>query len=158
MKLNNEKEITMGRQDYSRTAYGMTEREALNSAIEDADMEVGHQEGYSGDINSRTTMKSKRIKKPKPAKSCNVTKEIQKGTRKWETRFVIRHAYENREYGYAKTQGDALKKAKEISLEKHVTLEISIEKVLVGGTYRIARVSPKKSEMGEWRFWGKARC
>jgi len=42
----------MGAINFERTSYGKTLREAYEKAYEDATEEVGHQEGYSGDINS----------------------------------------------------------------------------------------------------------
>lgn len=42
----------MGAINFERTSYGKTLREAYEKACEDATEEVGHQEGYSGDINS----------------------------------------------------------------------------------------------------------
>ena len=42
----------MGAINFDRASYGKTLKEAYERACEDATNEVGHQEGYSGDINS----------------------------------------------------------------------------------------------------------
>lgn len=42
----------MGAVDFTRKARGANMQEAYRNAIEEARDEVGHQEGYSGDINS----------------------------------------------------------------------------------------------------------
>jgi hypothetical protein len=43
----------MGACTFRRVGYGKTAQEAFCSAVQDANMEVGHQDGYSGDINSK---------------------------------------------------------------------------------------------------------
>ena len=146
----------MGRQQYCVEASGMTESEALRNAISDADDEYGHEGGYSGAINSDDGgMKSKCLRKPKPAKRCNVTMTPQKGARKWETRYVI-YDRDERSHGSALKQADALKKAREIAIKKDKHLMIVIEKRLVDGTSQVADVKPKNSTPGIYRFWGEA--
>ena len=146
----------MGRQQYCVEASGMTESEALRSAIEDANDELGHQEGYSGAINSDDGgMKSKCLRKPKPAKRCNVTVTPQKGARKWETRYVILD-WDERSHGSAPKQAAALKLAREIALKKDLHLMVVIEKRLVEGNSQVADVKPKNSTPGIYRFRGEA--
>ena len=150
----------MGREHFSRTATGMTESEAYHNALNDAERENGHQEGYSGDMNSACDgdMKTVCIKKPKPAKRCNVEKTVQKGTRKWETIYVVSNWRSGDNYIVITSQGDAIKKAKEMALKTGGRVDITIQKQLVGGADKIAVVSPMKAEQGVWRFSGTARC
>ena len=151
----------MGRNSYSVDSYGMTENEALRSAIQEADEYHGHEEGYSGAINSDDGgMKSKCIKKPKPAKRCVVKQNTNKGARKWITVYNIKPSWRGDGNGaVVKTsQADAMKKAKEYALKYNCDYEVSIGKELVTGVQMIAEVSPSKSEQGKWRFWGQARC
>jgi len=150
----------MGRTSFSTTGYGMTEREARRDACDDARDENGHQDGYSGDIQSSTYEESKCIVKPKPAKQCTVEHQNIGVTRKWETMFVIsaRCDFHGGELGWEKTKGAALKKAKELAIKHNKTMSIVIEKRLVGKGRDVASVSPKKSILGKWKFWGEARC
>jgi len=155
----------MGRQDFSCVGVGMTEAEAKEYARKEARDYSGHQEGYSGDINSATECHSKMISAPKFAKSCKVEKAVQKGARQWETVFVIEpiwgfsEGYNNKERAEVKTtQGDAIKKAKEMSLKFNKTFSVHIEKRLVTGDNKIAEITPKNSTAGKWKFWGLARC
>jgi hypothetical protein len=148
----------MGRQSFSCIGYGMTEQEALREARSRCMSENGHQEGYSGDINSATEMRSKCIKQPKPAKRCNVEKTVQKGARKWETVFVIEPTFgEQPSVECRGTQGEAIKQAKALSLKNQCRYSVYIEKRLSSGNSRIAVMYPQKSEQGEWKFWGEAR-
>jgi len=157
----------MGRESFSCIGKGMTEQEALNAARSDAKDYYGHQEGYSGSILSATELNSKCIKQPVVAKRCIVDKAIQKGARKWETVFVVTpigflssdsNYYLMRKELKNTTQGNALKEAKKLALQYGKEFEITIEKRLSDGSDIIASVKPKKSEMGEWKFWGEARC
>lgn len=161
----------MGRCNYYAIGYGMTEREALANAREMDLAESGHQDGYNGGIASSTgeNDKSKCLVKPKKPKSCKVDKVVQKGARKWETVFRIepkwgfsrRSSGENlldlRSAEVKTTQGDAIKKAKEMALEFNQEFSVSIEKRLVDSDCCIATVTPNKSQMGKWEFTGIAR-
>ena len=152
----------MGRCNFSRVGYGMTETEAYQNALRDAQMESGSHEGYSGDMNSACDddMKTKCIRVPKISKRCTVDKTVQKGTRKWETVYIIQARFgRNDTYETVKTsQGDAMKRAKALALKTGEAMEVSIEKHLVNNSNRIAIVAPKESQMGAWRFTGTARC
>ena len=150
----------MGRQSYSCVGFGMTENEARRNASENAYNENGHQEGYSGDINSSTYSESKCVIKPKPAKQCLVEHKNIGVTRKWETLFIIREqfAFDRGELGWEKTKGDALKKAKELAIKHNAPMTIEVVKRIVGKGTDVAVVKPKKSTMGKWKFWGEARC
>ncbi len=148
----------MGRCDYSAVGHGFTVQEARRDAIERDREYSGHQEGYSGTIGSSTDeTEVECLIKPKIAKRATVTKTEVKGARKWETVFVIRGGDEYRERT-AKKQGEAIKLAKELAIQNQREYTIDIEKRLVGSTSRIACIQPKKSEMGQWRFSGEARC
>jgi hypothetical protein len=146
----------MGRCDYHAVGHGFTEQEAYRDAVQSDRTMNGHQEGYSGSIGSSTHEDdhSKCIKKPVVSKRATVEKKPFIGTRKWETTFVITGDRTGRT---AKTQGEAIKIAKELAIQKQETITIDIEKRLVNGSSRIAVVSPKKSIIGEWKFWGVAR-
>jgi hypothetical protein len=151
----------MGRQDYSVTSEGMSYGEALRGAIEDADREHGHEEGYSGAINSDDGgMQSKCLREPKPAKRCVVEQKTNKGARKWETVYTINSRWGgNHEGALVRTsQGDAMKKAKELAIKNNTTMIVTIKKRLVEGVSEIAEVSPGKSTEGKWKFWGLAMC
>ena len=153
----------MGRQRYEEIGRGFTEEEARRDAIEQARDYHGHEEGYSGGMNCATGEedKVKCLKKPKLAKSVKTVKNVQKGARKWETVFVI-----GQPYGYASdrktlrgvTQGEAIKEAKRMALDKQIEYTVTMKKELVQGDDKIATVTPKKSERGEWLFTGLARC
>jgi hypothetical protein len=139
----------------------MSEREARCASCDEALEMNGHQEGYSGDINSSRTENSKCLIKPKAPKGATVEHFNNGVTRKWETLFIIneKHGYTHgEEMGSANTKGDAIKKAKELAVKHNCTMAITIEKRLVGRGREIADVKPKKSVMGKWKFWGVAAC
>jgi len=152
----------MGTQSYSAVGRGMTQAEARQNAVEQDRAENGHQEGYTGTIGSSrsdSTEKVVCIKQPKKAKRCNVEKVVQKGARKWETVYVLDAWPSSIRNVVRGSQGDAIKKAKALALETGRSIRIDIEKRLVSTVgNKIAVVHPKKSEMGEWRFSGDARC
>ncbi len=149
----------MGRCTFRDTGYGMTEGEALKDAVQSANDEYGHQEGYSGHINSRDydyPLKAQCVTKPKPAKTCKVSKSVQKGTRKWVTKYFL-YNWDDKCVGDALTQGDAIKKAKIHALAKNDTVTIEIKKVLEKGCASIATIRPNKSIRGRWIFTGTAK-
>jgi hypothetical protein len=151
----------MGRQDYSRIGRGMTQREARNNAIADAQEYSGDQEGYSGDMNCATDENpTKCLKEPKLAKTCTVQKNVQKGARKWETVFILCNGWHGGDSLTLRnvTQGAAVKEAKRLALRNQCSYSVSIEKRLSQGSNEIATISPKKSTLGEWLFSGMARC
>lgn len=152
----------MGRQEFSCIGYGMTEQEALNDARDKARDEYGHQEGYSGTIQSATELHSKCVKQPKFAKSCKVEKHVQKGARKWETVFVIAPTWDSncrtRKEMRDCTQAQAIQAAKNMALANNTEYEVKITKRISQGSNNIANITPKQSEMGKWKFWGMARC
>ena len=151
----------MGRQNYSVIGHGMNYAEALRNARAEDISEHGHEEGYNGSINSDDGgMQSKCLKEPKIAKKCTVESQPHKGTRKWITVYQVEPRWErnNAPSETVKTsQGDALKKAKELSLKHNAVYVVTIAKVLESGTPRIAIVTPTESEMGQWKFWGQGR-
>lgn len=148
----------MGRCNYSAYGFGMTEQEARRDAINTDRTENGHQEGYTGTIGSSTEETlCKCITQPKPAKKCKVDKTVHQGARKWETRYIIASTIGDCYCGYGKTQGEAIKKAKEMALKTGYGYNINLEKVIVNGSNRIAAVYPKESTMGKWLFQGMAR-
>lgn len=73
----------------------------------------------------------------------------QKGARVWETRFnVLRITHTSDPdtiIAEEKTQGAAVKKARAHTEKTQETTRIEIEKVLVGGKNRVARITYKKS-------------
>ena len=154
----------MGRTDYRVRASGMTEQQALSSALERDRNENGHQDGYSGTIGSRTTFNSKCIKQPKLPKRCKVEKQP-KVKIKWETRFICEPRWASRGDVIdrsSKTKGEAIKKAKELALKHNCEYCIRQEKVAInpiGGMANttLAVVTPEKGEMGVWEFWGECR-
>jgi hypothetical protein len=148
----------MGMTNFSAIGFGMTEQEAKRNALEMDREENGHQEGYSGTIGSAVgQIKSKCLQKPKPAKTCAVKRDVQKGTRKWETVFVLKDWYGKTLATVRTTQGDAIEKAKYLAIQQGNSVKIEIKKVLVNDSSIIATVSPKKSIQGKWLFTGDAR-
>ena len=76
-----------------------------------------------------------------------VTNYPQKGTRKWETRYVAESLRSDRHIGISeKSQTEAIKKARAY-VEKHpdVSLRISITKILVGSDTKVAGIDYKKA-------------
>jgi len=76
-----------------------------------------------------------------------VTNYPQKGTRKWETRYVAESLTSDKYIGISeKSQTDAIKKARAY-VEKHpeVRLRINITKVLVGAETKVAAIEYKKA-------------
>ena len=148
----------MGKVNFRNIGYGMNERDAMNNARNLAMDENGHQDGYSGDINSAVgPIKAVCKKQPKPAKTCKVEKTPSKGTKKWETVYVVSDYYGNENRPAKKTQGEAIKRAKELTLNNNRSYSVTVEKRLVGASSVIATVHPKKCEMGQWVFTGEAR-
>lgn len=154
----------MGRCRYSQVGYGMTIEEARRDALrQDREMH-GHEEGYSGGMNSSTGEddRSKCLVKPKISKRCKVKKETQKGARKWETIFVIEpYAFRNdwslREERNDLTQAQAVKRAKDLAIKHQRAFKVMIEKRLVNGNCDIATVEPAAPRQGKWLFTGVAR-
>jgi len=72
----------------------------------------------------------------------------QKGTRKWETRYVIYpRSFRNGDgsFGYGLTQGEAIKKARKYAEENKEEYVIHIEKHLAIGNSKVASVEYKVS-------------
>jgi len=152
----------MGRTNYFVRARGYSENEARQNALADDREYNGHQEGYSGTICSSTgeADKVKCVKKPKLAKRCAVSKNVCKGARKWVTVYDVKPVYGSRVGQTARiktTQGDAIKKAKELALKNQTAYQIFISKELENSKPEIAFIQPSKSEQGEWEFSGIAR-
>jgi len=151
----------MGKCDYSQIGYGFTEREARRDAIEAATEEYGHHDGYSGQMNSAISEKSKCILQPKRSKTCKVEKVPQKGARKWETIFIVEPVWASTGGKTVilknSTQAKALTKGKELVLEHHCEYKITIDKMIVQGNAEVARITPKKSQKGKWEFTGEAK-
>jgi hypothetical protein len=100
----------MGRQNYSQIGYGYTVEQARRDARLEAENEYGHQDGYSGAMNCATSENTpKCLEQPKLSKTCKVDKPIQKGSKKWETVFVIEDIMGNYKGLSKGTQGDAIK-------------------------------------------------
>jgi hypothetical protein len=155
-------EEIMGRTNYSALGYGYTEREAYRNALEIDREHHGHQEGYSGTIGSSTHENDKAVcqRKPVIAKRCTVDKVTNKGTRKWKTVYVLSPTVASMFDAVRVvdgTQAEAIKKAKELALEKQCTYSIDIEKRLVHSSSTIATITPQKSVTGMWLFTGTAR-
>lgn len=150
----------MGHCNFSAIGYGMTEQEAYRNAVESAKEEYGHQDGYSGAINSRDydyPMKTVCLVKPRYAKTCKVEKKAKTGTRKWVTKYFLYPEHEGRCIKNFIKQGEAIKEAKIYALKNNTGVSIEIKKVLENGGNEIAIIRPKKSTMGKWSFSGTAR-
>lgn len=154
----------MGQTDYYTQGKGMTERQALQDAEDQATDYYGHQEGYSGTINSRVTLKSRCVTQPKRATKCK--KERSKSNpRKWKTVYTLSPCgfYENemeRErltVDFDGTIANAIKEAEKLALKYNVEYTVEIRKKLIEGTSHVASITPKESVMGIWEFSGLAR-
>lgn len=143
----------MGRSTYTAYGHGMTESEALRDATERDRVENGHQDGYSGTIGSRTTINSKCVKQPKPAKKCLVTRL--KNKPKFSKRFHI-HCQDHAFHDYKNTKPEAITRAKEMALK--YGLRFVVETTMIpDSSAEVAEITPAKSELGTWKFWGEAR-
>jgi hypothetical protein len=150
----------MGRCDYYAEGYGLTQQEAFIDACNRKREEYGHQDGYTGTILDDTgeeNMKVKCIRKPKPAKRCEVKWEPQKGTRKWVTKYLAQD-FHGKTMVVADSKAEVLKGARKKALTSGERLYIRIVKRLENGNQEIGVVEPKKQTLGIWGFGGIARC
>jgi hypothetical protein len=142
---------------------GWTEKEALDDAMNDDEHEHGTGDGYGGGYGSvDRILKRKMVRAPKRAKRVKVEKAVvRKGPvkkvytidKQWgfsrntmdpvekDKRFKAQH----------RTQGEALKAARELAMEYGVELNINLEAFCVGDT-RLAKVTPVGEKVGVWRF------
>lgn len=95
---------------------------------------------------------------PKAGEQCSTENHPAQGTRKWETKHNVYAENPNipgefkKVDGYA-TKGDAMKKAKEVSLQFQTKVKIKIEKELAGENSNIeAVITPKGAAPGEWEI------
>jgi hypothetical protein len=105
------------------------------------------------------------IKEPK--KNTNKIKSIVKhivfkGTRKWETRYVV-HTYgypSGKEIGHSTKKGEAVKIARRHTEKTREGTYIEIRKVLLTGKSTVAEISYKKGKesQGKYIFFGWAAC
>jgi hypothetical protein len=100
------------------------------------------------------------IKKPKanPNKvKSKVEHVVSKGARKWETRYVV--STWDKEIGYKLTKGDAVKMARKHTEQTEERTYVDIEKHLVRGESRVAKIHYKESSkqaLGEYYLFGWA--
>jgi len=166
------------------TATGMSMREAFDNAVEEAEQEHGHEQGYSGAINCCRLVKEVRKGQysddeilshtdkrevwgycsQEPIANTNKTKSVvknypQKGTRKWETKYVVVDG-QGKEYDSAKSQTEAIKKARgHVEKNSDLRLHVNITKTLVEGNSRCATITYKsstKESEGTYVFIGLA--
>jgi len=177
----------MGARTFSIIGYGKTVQDAYNQLCKDAEEEYGHQQGYSGEINSTSINRNRTteyknsklspgdfyrkvedsiekrcadyivIEEPKINTSkikSTVTNYPQKGTRKWETVFNI-EAFDGDIVTTAKSQTEAIKKARALSEKSQNRYYVYIAKKLVGGSIQVALTEYKKSaaeKQGKYLF------
>jgi len=170
----------MGACSISVSARGKNMRDAFNNAVQDANEEYGHQEGYSGAINNcelvgdvgkerhrfqeddhfeEWILENKASKREvygyctqNPVTNNNKIKTVvhnipQKGTRKWETRYVAQARYgDSNPCINEKTQTEAIKKARAF-VEKNpsAAVKVVITKILVKGGSVCASIDYKKA-------------
>lgn len=148
----------MGRQRFHTVGCGMTQQEAFNNAVENANEEHGHQEGYSGAINSYdgSGLEVKCLVKPVKASKCQV-EDLKPHNLKWTTYYWVSTRFDDRYVGKTLKKADALKMAKDYALAHNEVVVIELKKVADKNT-EVARISPKKSVQGKWSFAGDARC
>jgi hypothetical protein len=80
----------------------------------------------------------------------------QKGTRKWETRYVVREQFYYEDNGSYKTQTEAVKAARSLCEKTHKTYIVEIEKILVGNKHTTSRIAyqPSSSQRdGKWEVY-----
>lgn len=80
-------------------------------------------------------------------KKFKVNNIVQNGTKKWETRYVIKGAVSNKRYDIDQTtKGEALELAKDLVIEAKEDLEVQVEKVLISHDPSVAVISYIKDE------------
>lgn len=134
---------------------GYTEQEALRDALSE------NVTGFA-DEEYREVLKSKRLRAPKPPRRVKIEKQkLQRG--KVERAFVLETRWMSqleRNPGLAgdrqyqeryKTQGAALKAAKEVALKYDVELNIYLAAFCQGDTH-LATVTPEAGKPGVWEF------
>jgi len=140
---------------------GWTEKEALDSAMSSDQDEYGHGEGYGGGYGSmREVLKTKMLRKPKPAKRVKIEKAtVRKGpvkkayvlSKKWGGDRRGKIDNDRRLSQKYETQGDALRAARELALEYGDTISVDLQAFCVGDTH-LANVSAVGGQIGEWAF------
>ena len=152
----------MGTVSFRVTAYGMTEREAHENALDADREENGTKDGYNGGMNSaRGGVNSKCLTPPKVGKPKFTKAKHASTTRKWETRYCVYYdtdygRYEGR-VGHKLTQGDAVTMAKEYTAKSGRSCKIVIEKVCTSYNSTVGTVEASGASLGKWVFWGEAR-
>jgi hypothetical protein len=159
----------MGACEIRVTARGMSMREAFKNAVEEANDEHGHEQGYSGAINNCKL--ANQVKKgeytddeiyektdkrevwgycsQEPIENANsvkstVTRYPQKGSRKWKTVYEIIHY--NNVVGTKDSQTEAITEARKYAEKyNHTRVDICITKILTEGNSRCATINYKPS-------------
>jgi hypothetical protein len=90
-----------------------------------------------------------------------VTPIVQKGTKKWETRYVAELPWTGEQVASEKTQGAAIKKARAYCEKHQCRCNIYVTKVMTKGDTKVAEVSYKQSKTekdGKYLFIYAAPC
>ena len=116
----------------------------------------------TGNISKHEPVYAKCVRKP--VKNTNTIKtrvenNPNKGSRVWETLYVVEHVFEGDYIGLSdKSQTEAIKKARKyVEKNPFARVEVNITKVLVKGVKTVAKVTYKPSSKeadGEWEIYG----
>jgi len=169
------KTYQMGRQSFYNKVQSTSMDKAYRTACNDMRDEHGHEQGYSGDINScggSYSDKTSHFKNSglsldkyiekyesddcigiciKEAKANTnkiqsvVKHEVFKGTRKWELTYVVSTGFDRNEIGSKDNKADAVKIARAHTEKTRERTYINIERRLVGSRSLVAEIEYKGS-------------
>jgi hypothetical protein len=129
---------------------GYDEREALRNWLSSEQFkELGIGGGHAS-LETSEPVISERVRKPKVAKRAHVETSKQVGSRQWKTMYNVSCGADD--HGMWPTQAEAIKAAKEISLEERATCDIEVIRILVDSEKTVAVVTPGNSRPGKWHF------
>jgi len=174
----------MGSTVKTATYSGKDVHEAWRNLQEELNEEYGHQQGYSGELNSCTLEKRlsdaafenldeddipKRVAYYRvlrePKESTNKIKTVvelfpNKGSRVWETRYCV-YSTSGSLISSKKLQADAIKDARTYTEKTKERCYVDIEKVLLKQSTTVAKISYKKASSereGVYEFIGCCPC
>lgn len=86
---------------------------------------------------------------------------VEKGTKKWELRYVAYEGFGGKQIASERTKGEAVKKARKHTEKTKNRTSVEMVKVLTKGSTRVASVTYKgssKESVGTYVFFGWASC
>jgi len=145
--------LTAGRETREIRGYGLTQQEALTSALADDKLEYGYA-GGSGALDKM--LKAVQIKAPKLAKKVTVEKTTSKVPNKKVYHIATfwpepqSRIHQDRKFSIAyESATEAANVAKELALLYQIQLKVLLA---LSGTVMLATITPEKSEQGVWDF------